>query len=64
MLFLKGQCDSPGINAKNLCYFLIEVESSYILDIEVVDKRHVGLVFENIRKSSATFFEQTIYSKK
>ena len=30
-----GQCDSPGFNAKNLCYFFVEVE--------ILDKRHVGL---------------------
>ena len=39
-----GQCDSPGFNAKNLCYFMVEVNSNYILDIEVLDKRHVGLI--------------------
>ena len=47
-----GQCDSPGFNAKNLCYFMIEVESSYILDNEVVDKRHVGLVSKNMEKEA------------
>ena len=30
-----GQCDSPGFDAKNLCYFIMEVESNYILDIKV-----------------------------
>ena len=48
-----GQCDSPGFNAKNLCYFIMEVESNYILDIEVLDKRHVGLVSTNMERGSS-----------
>ena len=47
-----GQCDSPGFNAKNLCYFMMEVESNYILDIEVLDKRHVGLVSTSMEKDA------------
>ena len=47
-----GQCDSPGSNAKNLCYFIMEVESNYILDIEVLDKRHVGLISTNMEKEA------------
>ena len=47
-----GQCDSPGFNAKNLCYFLVEVNSNYILDIEVLDKRHVGLISTNMEKEA------------
>lgn len=38
-----GQCDSPGFSAKNLCYFLMELVSEYILEVEVVDKRHVDM---------------------
>lgn len=38
-----GQCDSPGYSAKNLCYYLMEVVSEYILEVEVMDKRHVGM---------------------
>ena len=38
-----GQCDFPGFSAKNLCYFLIELESECILEVEVVDKRHVDM---------------------
>jgi hypothetical protein len=37
-------------NAKNLCYFLVEVNSNYILHVEVVDKRHVGLVSTNMEQ--------------
>ena len=47
-----GQCDSPGLNAKNLCYFLVEVNSNYILDMEVLDKRHVGLISTNMEKEA------------
>ena len=47
-----GQCDSPGFNAKNLCYFMMEAESNYILDIEVLDKRHVGLISTNMEKEA------------
>jgi solute carrier family 8 (sodium/calcium exchanger) len=45
-----GQCDSPGFNAKNLCYFVVEVNYNYILHVEVVDKRHVGLVSTNMER--------------
>lgn len=38
-----GQCDSPGFSAKNLCYYLMEIVSEYILEVEVLDKRHVGM---------------------
>ena len=47
-----GQCDSPGFNTKNLCYFMMEVESNYILDIEILDKRHVGLISTNMEKEA------------
>ena len=47
-----GQCYSPGFNAMNFCYFLMEVESNYILDIEVLDKRHVGLISTNMEKEA------------
>lgn len=36
-----GQCDSPGYSAKNLCYSLMV--SEYILEVEAMDKRHVGM---------------------
>ena len=44
------QCDSTGFTAKNLCYFLMELTSGYILEIEVRDKRHVGLASTNMVK--------------
>ena len=46
------QCDSPGFNAKNLCYFMVEINSNLILDIEVLDKRHVGLISTNMEKEA------------
>ncbi len=47
-----GQCDSPGLSAKNICYFLMEITSNYILEIEVRDKRHVGLSSTNMEKEA------------
>ena len=47
-----GQCDSPGHTAKNLCYFLMELVSSYILQIEVRDMRHVGLASSNMERQA------------
>jgi solute carrier family 8 (sodium/calcium exchanger) len=47
-----GQCDSPGFNAKNLCYFIMEESTNHILDVEVLDKRHVGLVSTNMEKEA------------
>ena len=38
--------------AKNLCYFLMELVSGYILEIEVRDKCHVGLAFSNMEKQA------------
>ena len=47
-----GQCDSPGHTAKNLCYFLMELVSGYILEVEVNDKHHVNLVSVNMEKNA------------
>ena len=47
-----GQCDSPGFSAKNLCYFLVEVSTGYIVNIEFLDKRHVGLISTNMEKDA------------
>ena len=47
-----GQCDSPGHTAKNLCYFLMELVTGYILEVEVRDKRHVGLASSNVEKQA------------
>lgn len=35
----EGQCDSSGFTAKNLCYFLTEMTTGFIIDLEVLDKR-------------------------
>ena len=59
-----GQCDSPGFSAKNLCYFLMEVSSKYILNVQIVDKRHVSLVSGNMEveglKKSLTKVEEDL----
>lgn len=47
-----GQCDSPGHIAKNLCYFLMELVSDYILEVEVRDERHVGLASTNMERQA------------
>ena len=47
-----GQCDSPGFTAKNLCYYLMEMTTSYIIDIEVMDKREVELRSVNMEKEA------------
>jgi len=45
-----GQCDSPGFTAKNLCYFLMEMTTGYIIDLEVLHKRDVELKSVNMEK--------------
>lgn len=47
-----GQCDSPGFTAKNLCYFLMEMTTSYIIDLKVMDKREVDLKSVNMEKEA------------
>jgi len=44
-----GQCDSPGFTAKNVL-LLMELTSGHILEVEVRDKRHVGLASTNMEK--------------
>ena len=47
-----GQCDSPGFTAKNLCYFLMEMTTGFIIDLEVLDKREVDLKSVNMEKKA------------
>ena len=47
-----GQCDSPGFSAKNLCYYLMESTSEYIIHVEVLDKRHVALASTNMEREA------------
>lgn len=47
-----GQCDSPGHSAKNLCYFMMEMETSYIIDLEILDKRHTDLKSANMEREA------------
>ncbi len=48
-----GQSDSPGFNAKNLCYLMVDVKTNYIIDIQILDKRQVGLVSTNMEREAA-----------
>ena len=52
VLGFDGQCNSSGFNAKNLCYFLVEVITGYILNIEILNKRHVGLISTSMEKEA------------
>ena len=47
-----GQCDSPGFSAKNLCYYVMEMTTGYVIEIEVLDKRHVGLKSSTMEKKA------------
>lgn len=47
-----GQCDSPGFSAKNLCYYVMEMITGYVIEIEVLDKRHVGLKSSTMEKKA------------
>ena len=47
-----GQCDSPGFTAKNLCYYLMEITTTYIIDVEVMDKRQVDMRSVNMEKEA------------
>ena len=47
-----GQCDSPGHNAKYLCYFLMDSVKSYIIHVEVTDKRTVGGTSTNMEREA------------
>lgn len=47
-----GQCDSPGHSAKNLCYFLMDTQTNFIIDVEVLDKRHTGLKSTNMERDA------------
>lgn len=45
-----GQCDSPGYSAKNLCYFLMEMETDFIIDLYIADKRQTDLKSTNMER--------------
>ena len=47
-----GQCDSPGFTAKNLCYYLMEMTTRCIIDVEVMDKRQVDMRSVNMEKEA------------
>ena len=31
-----GQCDYPGFSAKNLCYYVMEMTTGYVIEMEVL----------------------------
>ena len=46
------QCDSPGFTAKNLCYYLMAMTTSYIIDVEVMDEGQVDMRSANMEKEA------------
>ena len=55
-----GQCDSPGHSAKNLCYFLMEIDTSYIIDLQIVDKRETNLKSSNMEREALKLILQRL----
>ena len=47
-----GQCDSPGFTAKNLCYYLMDVTTSYIIELEVLDKSETNMKSVTMEKQA------------
>ena len=47
-----GQCDSPGFSVKNLCYYVMEMVTGYVIEIEVLGKRHIGLKSSTMEKKA------------
>ena len=56
-----GQCDSPGFSAKNLCYYVMEMITGYVIEIEVLDKRHVGLKSSVMEKKALNHCLQRLH---
>ncbi len=51
-MVVSGQCDSPGYSAKNLCYFLMGMETDYIIDLHIADKRQTDLKSVNMEREA------------
>ena len=47
-----GQCDSPGFTAKNLCYYLMDLMTSYIIELEVLDKHKTNMKSVMMKKQA------------
>ena len=47
-----GQCDSLGFTAKNLCYYLMDVATSDIIELEVLDKRETSMKSVQMEKQA------------
>lgn len=52
MVYGDGQCDSLRFTAKTLCYYLMKMTTSYIVDVEVMDKRQVDMRSVNMEKEA------------
>ena len=37
-----GQCKSPGFSATNICYYVMEMITGYVIDIQVLDIDMLG----------------------
>lgn len=55
-----GQCDSPGHSAKNLCYYMMEMNTSFIIDLEILDKRHTDLKSANVEREALRIILQRL----
>ena len=53
-LYGDGQCDSPGFSGKDLCYYVMEMTTGYVVEMEVLDKRHVSLKSSTMEKKALT----------
>lgn len=58
-----GRCDSPGKGAKYCTYFIMEIDSRYILHAETVDKREVALQSQNMKKEGFVMSLQFLLPK-
>ncbi|CAB4005542.1 Hypothetical predicted protein [Paramuricea clavata] len=47
-----GHCDSPGYSPKNLCYFLMEMETDYIIDLHIAEKTQTDLKSANMEREA------------
>ena len=47
-----GQCDFPGFSAKHLCYYAMQMTTGYVIEMEVLEKRHVSLKSRTMEKKA------------
>ena len=56
-----GQCDSPDVSAKNLCYYVMEMITGYVIEIEVLLKKHVGMKSSTMEKKALNHCLQSLH---